>query len=228
MDNVKALAAKLVNARRNLRAVKKTGKNTFQKYDYYTQEDIDNAVRPLLDAEGVVLLTTVTGYQYESDGKFITCQMEFLFIDSESGESVSTTYFGIGKGTDDKGLYAAYTGAYKYGIMKTFGLSETADEVEHDSNNKPDEKPNGAVSGPKTIEPKDDRDKRITQEQYKDLVARFHDNGWKNSTVKAYLASKGYEKGTDIKRRDYMAISIDADQTGVRLQFEGNEEVTEA
>ena len=146
MDNVKSLAAKLVNARRKIGAVRKSGKNSFQKYDYYTQEDIDNAVRPLLDAEGVALMTTVAGYQYEADGKFITCQMEFLFIDSDTGESLSTTYFGIGKGSDDKGLYAAYTGAYKYGIMKTFGLSETADEVEHDANNAPQDKPNGAVA----------------------------------------------------------------------------------
>lgn len=81
------------------------------------------------------------------------------------------------------------------------------------------------TDAPAALPAKSEPDKPITKAQYQDLVERFRDNGWKNSTVKAYLASKGYERGTDIRRRDYMAITLDADDVGVRLQYEGNEEV---
>lgn len=81
------------------------------------------------------------------------------------------------------------------------------------------------TDAPAALPAKSEPDKPITKAQYQDLVERFRDNGWKNSTVKAYLASKGYERGADIRRRDYMAITLDADDVGVRLQYEGNEEV---
>lgn len=84
----------------------------------------------------------------------------------------------------------------------------------------PPEKPNRSVSAPK-----DDSDKTISPQQYGKLKQEFKANGWKLPTIQAYLSSKGYHRGEDIKRGDFLSTLKDAGDVGVRLQYEGNEEV---
>jgi hypothetical protein len=49
---------------------------------------------------------------------FVTCK--YSFVDIETGESIDGTFIGSGNGRDEKGNYAAVTGAIKYILTSNF------------------------------------------------------------------------------------------------------------
>lgn len=121
--------------------VPKNGYNSFHKYNYATESDLTESIRPILIEAGLAFFTTVL--EQNREGEFTKVKMEFTLVDIDTGETLKSTYWGEGQDKGDKGLYKAYTGATKYFLMKTF-LIPTGDDPEGDStvderneNNKP-------------------------------------------------------------------------------------------
>ncbi|MDE3095785.1 MAG: ERF family protein [Chloroflexota bacterium] len=123
------LAAKLAKLLGEIQRVPKNGYNSFHKYQYATESDLTDHVRPLLAKAGVIIMPSVLSY--EREGEIGRLTMKFTFIDAESGETFETVGIGEGQDKGDKCAYKCMTGAVKYMLMKTF-LIATGDDPEQD------------------------------------------------------------------------------------------------
>lgn len=110
--------------------VPKNGYNSFHKYQYATETDLTESIRPILQEAELAFFSSVL--EQDRDGEFTKVKMEFTLADLETGEVLKSTYWGEGQDKGDKGLYKAYTGATKYFLMKTF-LIPTGDDPELDT-----------------------------------------------------------------------------------------------
>jgi hypothetical protein len=135
---LKTLIRKLAEVMGEIERVPKRGRNAFYGYDYATEADILAAMRGELAQRGVMLLSRLVGYRREQTKTrkgettylwFV--DVEFTFVDSESGETLVTPWTGMGEDPGDKGLYKGLTGATKYFVLKTFLIS-TGDDPEDD------------------------------------------------------------------------------------------------
>ena len=131
------LATKIARILGKLGRVAKSGRNAFHNYDYATESDVADALRQHLSAEGVAIFPSVVDAKVETvqdrnkSATLATVTLELTFIDGESGDTMVTRWIGQGIDQGDKAYYKAYTGAFKYGLMKTFMVS-TGDEPEQD------------------------------------------------------------------------------------------------
>ena len=127
--------------------VRKAGRNREQNYNYASEADFLEAVRPLLAAAGV---TVVPSYAVldTHDGQTkagtpntrVTLAGTFTFIHADSGDRIAVTTIGQGVDTQDKAAYKAMTGALKYALRQTF-LIETGDDPEKDTDDTPARQP---------------------------------------------------------------------------------------
>jgi vesicle coat complex subunit len=132
MSEAKSIFAKIGKVMSAVSRVPKNGYNSFHKYNYATESDLTESIRPILFEAGLAYFSSVL--EQERDGEFTKVKMEFTLADIESGEVLKSTYWGEGQDKGDKGLYKAYTGATKYFLMKTF-LIPTGDDPESDHSN---------------------------------------------------------------------------------------------
>lgn len=131
MSNPKAsLYVKIAKVMSQVSRVKKNGYNAFHKYNYATESDLTESIRSILFEAGLAFFSSVI--EQERDGEFTKVKMEFTLADVETGEALTSSYWGEGQDKGDKGLYKAYTGATKYFLMKTF-LIPTGDDPEGDT-----------------------------------------------------------------------------------------------
>jgi hypothetical protein len=117
--------------------VQKTGYNSFSKYHYITESDINEAVLPALTKAGLVLTTSVVSVKEtpSSEGqknRFAEVILVHKVIDSDSGECLEFQSAGTGADTLDKAVYKAVTGACKYFMMKLFMISGDTSDPEND------------------------------------------------------------------------------------------------
>ena len=129
MSDKKTIYAKIAKVMSQVERVPKNGYNNFHKYEYATESDLTEAIRPILQEAGLAFFSTVI--EQERDGEFTKAKMEFTLADVETGETITRKYWGEGQAKGDKGLYKAYTGAVKSFLMKTF-LIPTGDDPEQD------------------------------------------------------------------------------------------------
>jgi len=124
------LATKLSEIYDEVRAVEKTGENDYHGYTYVEEAQIVAKIRKAL-AERDIMLTSSTVDMKKSgkDGSLTTVEMQYTFIDGETGAKITKHWYGEGKDDQDKGAYKAYTGATKYFLLKTF-LVPTGDDPE--------------------------------------------------------------------------------------------------
>ncbi|MEB3103052.1 ERF family protein [Ferviditalea candida] len=134
----KTLVKKLVEVMKHVKYIQKTGKNTFHNYNYATEADVNEKVREVLAENNVILIPNVKSHAHRehinAKGKteyIVTVEVEFTFIDGDSGERITFTTFGEGQDAGDKGTYKAITGAQKYALMKAF-MIPTGDDPEGD------------------------------------------------------------------------------------------------
>lgn len=141
------LISKMAEVMGSVGRIAKNGYNSHNKYNYATEGDIVEAVRSELAKKKVMMFTNLINRKTRdyNKGTITEVEMEYTFMDGESGESLTFTLDGEGYDTLDKGLYKAYTGAGKYAIMKTF-LIPTFDDPENDS---PGDKDTPGDKGPK-------------------------------------------------------------------------------
>lgn len=126
----KTIYAKIADVMGKVSRVKKSGYNSFHKYEYVTESDLTESIRSILLESGLAFFSSVL--EESREGEFTKVKMEFTLADTETGEVLKSVYFGEGQDKGDKGLYKAYTGAVKYFLMKTF-LIPTGDDPEGDS-----------------------------------------------------------------------------------------------
>lgn len=136
----KSLAKKLSEVMAAVERIPKHGRNTFHNYDYATEADIVAAIRGELSKRSVILLPAITGRSREpvgEKGSVLThLDMEFTFIDGDSGEMITRPWLGVGSDKDDKAGYKAMTGGEKYFLLKTF-LIPTGDDPEQEGEQPP-------------------------------------------------------------------------------------------
>lgn len=130
---------------KSIRTVKKNGRNEFNKYDYATEKDLLDEVKPLLLKNGLIIVPSVV--DQKRTGDIATVKVEFTLVDIDSGEELKTVFYGEGQDKGDKATYKAYTGAVKYYLMKTF-MIPTGDDPEADETEEM-----GEMGAPKKAEP---------------------------------------------------------------------------
>jgi hypothetical protein len=152
MSEDKQLAKKLANVMNEVKYIQKTGFNAFHKYKYATEADVNEKVREELAKQNVIMLPSMLGHTMRihtnrnGATEYITCvDMEFRFVDGDTGEEYTINMSGEGQDAGDKGIYKAIAGAQKYALMKVFmiptGDDPEADEGVDERNHKPAPKP---------------------------------------------------------------------------------------
>lgn len=133
------LAAKLVSIMSELGPIKKTGFNSFHKYYYLKEDDIINAVRPLLTKHGVAIIPNVLEEHVSErptakGGSEVLSRLkvEYTFVDIETGQQIPVVSVGHGSDSGDKAAYKALTGALKYALRQMLMISEGGEDPEAD------------------------------------------------------------------------------------------------
>ena len=146
-DGMKKLQQKKNELRRELAQkgiLKREGNNTFDRYKYFSEAQYKALFTDLLASHNLELRSTASGYstiegtEKQANGRIV--EMQFELIDTETGFSEVSTFYGEGFDKGDKAMYKAYTGALKYYLANTF-LVATGDDPEKES---PDTKMNEA------------------------------------------------------------------------------------
>ena len=136
------LAAKIAKVMAAIDSVPKTGRNDFHNYDYSTDDDVMQSVRPTMAEHNLIALPSVkdrsiervsTGKKEEDYQLHTRVTLEITLIDGDSGQSKTITWEGEAQDGQDKGLYKAYTSGIKYWALKTFLLSADTDVETHDA-----------------------------------------------------------------------------------------------
>ncbi|WP_241475428.1 ERF family protein [Priestia flexa] len=139
MTETRMLVKKLAEVMKAVKYIEKKGYNAFHKYKYATEADVAEKVREELSERNVMMIPSVLSNQtrehVNAKGKteyIVTVEMEFTFMDGDTGETISFRTVGEGQDAGDKGSYKAMTGAQKYALMKAF-MIPTGDDPEADS-----------------------------------------------------------------------------------------------
>lgn len=195
-----SIATKMAKVMTEVGRVAKNGRNDFHRYSYATEADIVEEIRGSLSANCIVFFPSVK--QVLREGELTHVEMEFRFIDGETGETLESTFWGCGQDKADKGLYKAYTGANKYVLLKTF-LIPTGDEddPEHDGKaHNPPQQEKPKIEKLKLEKPPAEPSVTITTAQSKELYITASKNGWSEEQVKSMLKKiKGYDSSSQIK-----------------------------
>src|SRR5262249_31198172 len=124
-------------------------KNAHQGYTYASEKAIKEALHNALVKHGVLFTLSTANPRVENGVTWIDCR--YVFRDKDSDEQVEGTFIGSGSARDEKGHYAAITGAIKYILTSTF-LIPTGDDPEADEA-KPVRPRRAGVSTPSPVEP---------------------------------------------------------------------------
>lgn len=135
----KGLWAKIGAVQQNVQVVAKLGLNDFHKYKYAYERDYIAEIKPLLGAEGLVIVQTVKNCAERdvqtSKGATenrATVTVAYTIRDTETGQGHTVTFVGQGQDATDKAIPKALTMANKYFLAKTFQV-ETSDDAENES-----------------------------------------------------------------------------------------------
>lgn len=134
----KTLVKKLVKVMQQVQYIQKRGHNKFHNYTYATEADVAEKVREVLAENNVIMIPNMLSHEVmEKTNRqgnleyIVTVNMEFTFMDGDSGEIITYHMSGQGQDAGDKGIYKAVTGAQKYALMKAF-MIPTGDDPEAD------------------------------------------------------------------------------------------------
>lgn len=189
----KALAAKGV--------LHKGGKNTYDKYAYFTEAQYKELFTELFSNFGLelnvseVAYDTFAGPEKQANGRIV--RLRFSLIDIETGFSEESEISGEGIDKGDKAGYKAYTGALKYYLANTFMVA-TGDDPETES---PGSKMNDKQEKPRSDsrnlfgEKADDQDnwRKATDRQIEILSAYY-----KGDNLEKLLAANNIERLEDM------------------------------
>lgn len=133
------IAAKLVAAMGEIDAVTKEGKNETQGYKYVKAADVAQEVRKVLVKHRIGFTFSVVKSEHWSTDRFdrqgtvighmnyVQLNVDFSFIDADSGEVCGLSGLGWGADTGEKAPYKAMTGALKYALRMNFIIPDESD-----------------------------------------------------------------------------------------------------
>ncbi len=139
----RSLHRKLAEVQGALQTVTKTGYNSHFKYNYVTEADLLDAVRPLMSQRHLSFVIGDSGMPDLSYSETVDkygkpkvmlralIPMEMIITDGDTGETITVRGCGYAQSEDDKAIYKAKTGGAKYLLYKAFGIS-TGEEPEAD------------------------------------------------------------------------------------------------
>jgi hypothetical protein len=135
----KQLVKKLAQVMQQVQYIQKRGHNKFHNYKYATEADVNEKVREELSKQNVIMLPSMKSHDLREtktksgNTEYIVCvDMEFKFVDGDTGEELSIQMSGEGQDVGDKAIYKAISGAQKYALMKVF-MIPTGDDPEADT-----------------------------------------------------------------------------------------------
>lgn len=131
---MKNILQKVNSIMKDVDYIQKDATNKFQNYDYASERAIKEKLHVALTKHGVVFNIETANPRVENGVLWIDCI--YHFRDVESGEEISGAFIGSGQSRDEKGNYAAVTGAIKYILTSTF-LIPTGDDPEDDEAKEP-------------------------------------------------------------------------------------------
>lgn len=130
------LAKALCAVMARVRYVPETGKNTFHRYSYASDEDLLTVLQPAMAEVGLAMIperVDVKTVEHSPDGKgkpqWRTEVLVTYALLHASGECRTVQAPGCGIDGEDKGVYKAMTGALKYALRHTF-LVPTGEDAE--------------------------------------------------------------------------------------------------
>lgn len=134
------LAEKIVAAALEIGAVEKSGYNAKQDYHFARGDDVIEAVRGPLLQRGVLVLG---GKQQIVDSEratraggvtvISTLEIEFIFLDAQTGEKLALPWAGRGEDPGDKGLGKGFTNALKTFLRQQLLIPWGHDDPEADT-----------------------------------------------------------------------------------------------
>lgn len=139
------LIAKLAAACDAVGGIDKKGENKDQsgklRYKYLKAADVAKAVRHELSKRGVILTadekefshTGSIATQSGAELREFTLKVEYTLRDADSGDTITTTAYGVAMDSGDKALWKAKTGALKYFLRGLFILPDEKDDPEADT-----------------------------------------------------------------------------------------------
>lgn len=140
----KAVYAKILELQKAVVALKKDSKS--YNFEYLSGDKLFEVVRPKMDDLGLLLLpdvqavhTTPTTYKVwdsklkavvEKTENLVSLDINFTWVDAESGETLTQHWHGTGQNGFDKSFGSALTYAERYFFLKTFHIATNKDDVD--------------------------------------------------------------------------------------------------
>lgn len=109
---------KLLKVQKKIGTLSKNAKNPFFKSQYLDLNTLLNEVKPLLEAEGIILVQPIQGDTVST-----------VLIDSESGEVIQDSYIGLPENlTDPQKIGSAITYFRRYTLKSLLAIAEEDDD----------------------------------------------------------------------------------------------------
>lgn len=138
----KGLIIKLCEIMDILNRIPKRGRNEFHRYDYVMEADLADALRHELASRHIFIFPnvvssvrtpiTVVTKNGPRETQLTEIEVDWTFVDGDTGESHTCRVCGVGEDNVDKGFYKAFTGSAKYMMMKSFFIP-TGDDPEKEN-----------------------------------------------------------------------------------------------
>ena len=133
MDKKNELIEAINKVRKQVDSVPKSGRNKAQNYKYAELADYLNTIGELIIKEGLVITTSIDTVRHlppittKSGGYLYPCAVQGTMTVHKDDQSLSIGVAGYAQNSGDKAVYAAITGARKYGLAQLFNLITTDD-----------------------------------------------------------------------------------------------------
>jgi len=124
-QSLKNISKKMIAVMNEMNPLSKNGFNQFHHSYYAFEGDVTQAfsnalVKHQLLACTSVLERNITQNHHSNEKVFVSVKIQVTFIDPDSGESVSVSFYGDASDDNDKAVFKAITNAQKTALVKTF------------------------------------------------------------------------------------------------------------
>lgn len=172
--NTEKILGAMAKVMADVERINKDATNTHDSYEYASEKAIKEALHKAFLSNKIVFMLNVVDRQIElikspkGDKPLIFLTLEYRFMESTSGQFVGGKFMSSGHSRDDKGFYAAVTGAIKYILTSNF-LIPTGDDPEDDKEDTKEatEKPKKTDRPSKPAQTGGPKGKTITEDQRK-------------------------------------------------------------
>ena len=118
--------------------VQKTGVNSHHRYNYASEEDLIEAIRPAMIEAGLVLMpgdVRILGTQDMGKNQRIDIAVDY-HLHHKSGNGMKITVASSGIDSQDKAIPKAMTMALKYALIQTFLIPRSDNDPDQDQSSK--------------------------------------------------------------------------------------------